>query len=115
MKEVNLKPLEELAGFIGACVADAESGMLINSIGTFDFETAAAMNAEVVRAKLRAMEGLKLKDEIEDILISLGKQYHLIRPLVADRTLFIYMVLDRAKGNLGLARVALRNLEAKQV
>jgi len=114
MKEVNLKPLEELSGFIGACVADAESGMLINSLGNFDFETAAAMNSEVVRAKLKAMKSLGLKDEIEDFLITLGKQYHLIRPLVADRTLFIYMVLDRANGNLGLARVGLRNLEARQ-
>ncbi|CAM5451297.1 hypothetical protein SAVIM40S_07636 [Streptomyces avidinii] len=33
----------------------------------------------MVRAKIRTMEMLGIKDEIEDILITLGGQYHLIR------------------------------------
>ncbi|MBD3679872.1 MAG: roadblock/LC7 domain-containing protein [Rhodobacteraceae bacterium] len=111
LQEVDLSPLEALAGFVGACVADAESGMVVLSIGEFDFELAAAMNAEVLKAKRRAVRGLRLDDEIEDILISLGKQYHLIRPLSAEQSLFTYLVLDRTQASLGLARVALRNLE----
>ena len=65
---------------------------------------AAAGNTEVVRAKLKTMRSLGLNDTIEDILITLGKQYHIIRPLATKDGIFIYLVLDKARSNLALAR-----------
>jgi hypothetical protein len=38
-----------------------------------DLDVAAASNTEVIRAKMRTMESLRLDDTIEDILITLGK------------------------------------------
>jgi hypothetical protein len=76
---------------------------------------AAAGNTEVVRAKMRTMESLRLDDTIEDILITLNKQYHLIRLLKNTRNeqgLFLDLVLDRAKSNLALARHNLRRIES---
>ena len=52
-----------------------------------------------------------MNDDIEDFLISLHKQYHLLRPLETNRNLFLYLVLDRAKANLALARHALKLLD----
>jgi len=74
--------------------------------GTLNLEIAAAGNTEVVRAKMRTMADLDLNDEIEDILITLGKQYHIIRPLKSKGSagLFIYVALDKTKANLALAR-----------
>ena len=78
-----------------------------------DLDVAAAGNTEVIRAKLRTMAALGLDDKIEDILITLGQQYHLIRLLQgADGSgLFLYLVLDKGRANLALARRQLSNLE----
>ena len=63
---------------------------------------------------MRTMESLRLDDYIEDILITLGKQYHLIRLLKNSRDeqgLFMYLVLERQKANLALARHNLKRIE----
>ena len=53
-----------------------------------------------------------LKDNIEDILITMGKQYHIIRPIVAAPGVFVYTVLDRGHANLALARRTVQDAEA---
>jgi len=81
-----------------------------------DLDVAAAGNTEVIRAKMRTMAALNLNDTIEDILITLSKQYHVIRLLkTADGSqgLFLYLVLDRAKSNLALARHQLKRIDTE--
>ena len=105
----SLSTLRDLDGFIAAAVADASSGMMIGSetvSNDFNVEVAAAANTEVVKAKNKAMRALKLDGNIEDILITLDAQYHLIHPTEADYT-FLYLVLAREHANLALARLAL--------
>ncbi|MCA9591585.1 MAG: hypothetical protein KC657_40090 [Myxococcales bacterium] len=109
----SLAKLNQIDGFVGAALVDSESGMLLGSEGGggLNLEVAAAGNTEVVRAKRKTMGNLSLKDNIEDILISLGKQYHLIRPLHARPTIFFYVAVDRAKANLAMARITLSDVE----
>ena len=76
---------------------------------------AGAGNLEVVRAMMRVMDQLGLDDEIEDILVTLGEQYHLIRPLEKHASMFLYLAIDRNQGNLGLSRHQLRAIEAELV
>jgi hypothetical protein len=108
----SLKELLRIDGAMCAALVDANSGMMLGSAGTgLDLELAAAGNTEVVRAKLRTMKSLGLGDTIDDILISLGKQYHIIRPVQAKPGIFMYLVLDRAKANLAMARRACQDTE----
>jgi hypothetical protein len=101
----NLKEILTVDGAMIVGLVDANSGMLLGSVGTgVDMEVAAAGNTEVVRAKLKTIEALKLGDQIEDVLITLGRQYHIIRPLPQKPGLFLYCVLDKARANLALAR-----------
>lgn len=107
-----LDDLLTLDGALCCAIVDSSSGMMLGSLGTgVDLEVAAAGNTEVVRAKLKTMRSLGLNDVIEDILITLGKQYHLIRPLSRKEGVFIYYVLDKAKANLAMARRKLQDLE----
>ncbi len=111
----DISELSEIQGFIGGCLVDSETGLMLASEGggKMDLEAASAMNTQVVKAKLQAMEALKLDDEIEDILISLGKQYHLIRPLASNPSVFIYAALDRKTSNLGMARIKVKAVEGQ--
>ena len=108
-----LPKLLEIDGCVGACIVDSNSGMMLGAIGggNVNLEIAAAGNTEVVRAKRKTMKALNLNETIEDILISLGKQYHMIRPLSSNDALFIYVVLDRQRANLAMARLTLADVE----
>lgn len=110
---LDITGLNELTGFIGGCLVDSETGMMLAAVGggKFDLEAASAANTEVVRAKNRAIQMLGLDDVIEDILITLGKQYHLIRPMEKSPAIFLYVALDRKIANLGLARVQVKKVE----
>ncbi|MFI6495238.1 hypothetical protein [Streptomyces sp. NPDC050564] len=115
--EVSLKEMMAgVEGALGAAVVDYTSGMALGTLGgnkDLDLTVAAAGNTDVIRAKVRTMEQLGLKGRIEDILITLDRQYHLIR-LVAGRTgngLFLYLVLDKARSNLAMARHQLKRVE----
>jgi hypothetical protein len=115
--EAALKEAMSIDGALGASLVDWESGMSLGAVGGgkyLDLDVAAAGNTEVIRAKMRTMESLRLDDTIEDILITLSKQYHLIRLLKNSRSeqgLFLYLVLDRSKANLALARHNLKRIE----
>lgn len=108
-----LPKLLEIEGCIGACIVDSNSGMMLGATGggPISLEVAAAGNTEVVRSKRKTMKALGLADQIEDMLITLGKQYHLIRPLSSNDALFIYVVLDKARANLAMARHQLTAIE----
>jgi hypothetical protein len=111
-----LKEAMQIDGAVGVALVDYTSGMALGTLGgskELDLTVAAAGNTDVVRAKMRTIEMLRLKDEIDDILITLGLQYHVLRPLTGrnGQGLFLYLALSKARANLAMARHQLRRIE----
>ena len=107
-----LDSLVAIDGAMCAAIVDSSSGMLLGKAGSgLDLEVAAAGNTEVVRAKLTTIKSLGLNDTIDDILITLTTQYHIIRPLEKTPEVFIYLVLDSKKSNLALARLKVKEAD----
>ncbi|MCG8352670.1 MAG: hypothetical protein MI924_33305 [Chloroflexales bacterium] len=114
----SLEELMRLEGAVAVALVDWSSGMALGIAGggsEFNAEVAAAGNTQVVRAKMQVIKNLQLNDTIEDILITLGKQYHLIRPLRSQPKLFLYISLNRTNANLAMARYILQQVEAKLI
>ncbi len=97
-------------GALGVALVHATSGMAVGHAGggrALDMDAAAAGAAEVARA---AIGTLQKDDTIQDIMITLGKQYHVIRFLRPGSDMFLCLVLDRERTSLGMARHRLAQL-----
>lgn len=98
-------------GFIAVSVTEVRSGVSYGAESvdpSFDPNLASAYNLEVVKAKQNALQilGLASKEKIEDILITLTNQIHII-DIAASGGYFIYLAVDSTKANLGLTRALL--------
>lgn len=117
--EAKIAELMGINGAIAAAIVDSASGMTLATVGEMrdggDLDLAAAGSSEVMRAQLNVLKLLALDDNVEDMLITLGHHYQLIRPLTDDSGagLFAYLLLDRQQANLALARIKLRDVEAQ--
>ncbi|RYX83061.1 roadblock/LC7 domain-containing protein [bacterium] len=109
----SLNELMQIDGAVAVALVDGNSGMAMGTAGggPLNLEVAAAGNSEVVRSKLKVMKALNLRESIEDILISLNSQYHIIRPLAKNPEIFVYLVLNRSSANLAMARYKLAAVE----
>ncbi|WP_125717991.1 hypothetical protein [Flavobacterium ustbae] len=102
-------------GFIAVAVTEIESGLSFGNLTVdpgFDPELAAAYNLEVVKAKLSAVKALGLNQDIEDILITLSNQIHII-DISPNKKFMIYLAADASKANLGMTRAILRKHKAE--
>lgn len=96
-------------GIKAVTVVEIESGMTLGSFsdGSIDPDVASAYNVEVVKSKLKAAEALGLNEKIDDILITLESQYHLIN-CTSNGSHMIYLAADKAQSNLALLRNAVK-------
>jgi hypothetical protein len=98
----------DLPGFMAASLVDTESGMTLGLKSLrpdFDLAAASAYNSEMVKQKLKIMKALNLRTNLEDMLLTLGDQIHVIK--LVSPTTFIYLAVDRSQANLAIVRNAL--------
>ena len=98
----------DVNGVIATAAVDLESGMTLaakSNRGDFDLTVASAYNSELVKQKLKIMRALNLKVQLEDMLLTLTDQFHLIKLLPGGNS-FMYMAVDRSSTNLAILRNA---------
>lgn len=97
----------DVPGFIAASLVDLDSGMTLGARSLradFDLTAASAYNSEMVKQKLKIMKALNLNTTLEDMLLTLGDQIHLIK--VVTPGTFVYLAADRSLSNLAIIRNA---------
>jgi CheY-like chemotaxis protein len=101
-------------GTIGAALIDVERGTTLDQVGAagLDLDAVAAGSGRVVRAQLAALADREPADDLEVLVSILSSQIHVIWPFGADRAVFLLLVLDKARANLGQALRSLAKLEA---
>lgn len=116
-----------LPGARGAALVDWSSGLALGTVGESpvgDHETTAAETAELARAAAEyesfaqpatappAGGGGPAGPPVEDLIVTTRTGYHVLRFVETsfDSSVFLHLWLDRAEGNLALARLRLRAL-----
>ena len=59
---------------------------------------------------IAAMTRLGLENRVQDVMITLDEHAHILWPLVEYEGLFLYLVIERARGNLALTRHRLQKI-----
>ena len=106
--------LEALPTLLAVAVVETETGMPLaahSNIADFDIDTAAAYNTEVVKQKLKAIQALKLNQTVQDILLTLTDQLHVIK-LSPTGDKFIYLAVNSRDTNRAVARQILKSQTA---
>ncbi|MFF5159368.1 hypothetical protein ACFY3N_24660 [Streptomyces sp. NPDC000348] len=117
-----------LPGARGALVADWISGLALGAVGEApagDAEATAAETAELARLAMESgtlapgggRAGTGGEPPVDDLILTTADAYHLLRFVVTtfDSTVFLYLWLDRADGNLALARIRLAEMADRLV
>ncbi|MCX5140706.1 MULTISPECIES: hypothetical protein [unclassified Streptomyces] len=121
-----------LPGARGAAVVDWTSGLALGTIGDSpngDHEATAAETAEVARMAAEqpafasaspepsGTEAEAIPAPVEDVIVTTRAGYHILRFVETDfdSSVFLHLWLDRAEGNLALARIRLGEMAERLV
>ncbi|MEV2246887.1 hypothetical protein [Streptomyces sp. NPDC049970] len=119
-----------LPGARGAAVVDWTSGLALGTIGESpngDHEATAAETAEVARMAAEqpvfaepdtsADPQLPPVPAVEDVIVTTVPGYHILRfvETAFDSSVFLHLWLDRAEGNLAMARIRLGEIAERLV
>jgi len=103
----------DVNGVVATAVVDLDSGMTLaakSNRSDFDLAVASAYNSELVKQKMKIMKALNLKATLEDVLLTLSDQFHLIK-FLPGATSFLYIAAEKSGTNLAI----LRNSVAKHL
>lgn len=102
--------LRGVSGYLGFCIVDGEGHGLIETdsrTAELDVSAAGLCNIDVLETQKKTVDQMGIEDGIEDMVITVSSQFHLLRP-IPETGRFLYLVVDRRSASLATARMALR-------
>lgn len=111
-KEI-LKTISQMDGFIAAALIEATSGIPIctENKENFPLDVGSAYAIDTIKVYKKFLSKLEFEKKIEEIVITLNDQYHFLKTLKNDTKIIIYLILDKDQSTLGMAKLALQELE----
>ena len=111
-----LPELMHIEGMLGCAVVHGPTGEVLASEGSKDdLELAAAAASEVMRAHRRSLRHFghhHAGEHVDEVLVTAGNRYHVMRTVTAHHEYFVLALLDKLRSNLAMARF--RIMEAQQ-
>ncbi|MDQ2875138.1 MAG: roadblock/LC7 domain-containing protein [Actinomycetota bacterium] len=110
-----LAPVAAIDGFRLASLVDAATGMVVSASvhdpDDLSLAAVAAGAADIVSVLSLLSSELGADDGLEDVMVTFGSRFHLIRHVRADsaQSAVLLVVLDRSRANLALARREIRD------
>jgi len=116
--------LRSVTGLVSVCLVEPDSGHVLETLlgdagppgppGERRVAIVAAGASDVVQVVRLMTASLGEEDDVEDVIVTLGRHHHIVRALpdAGVDGLFVAMTLDRARTNLALARRQLRAIDA---
>lgn len=112
----SLDEIMKIDGAMATSIVDSTNGFMLGAQGKgIDLEYASAGNTELYHAKQKIMKALNINEKIEDFLITMDTQYHILMPIPQVEGAFIYFVMSKADGTLALARRKLHDIATNLV
>ena len=115
----SLAELLTIDGLLCCAIVDSGSGLVLareqRDTQDLDIERAAAACAQVLRAHRLAARNMGLPDHIEEVAVGTGSRHHLMRTVSRHPELFLFVLLNKQRSNLSLARFKLMEVEKSLV
>ena len=115
----SLAELLAIDGLLCCAIVDSGSGLVLareqRETQDLDIERAAAACAQVLRAHRLAARNMGLPDHIEEVAIGTASRHHLMRTVSRHPELFMFVLLNKQRSNLSLARFKLMEVEKSLV
>jgi hypothetical protein len=108
-----------LDGLLGCAVVDSSNGLILaretRDEEALDLDLAAAASTQALKAHKAAARNMGLSDPIEEVMTSAGTRHQIMRQLSRYPDLFLFVLLDRHRTNLALARYKLMEVEREMI
>jgi hypothetical protein len=114
-----LAEMATLDGMLGCAIVDAGNGLILArdmpEEASLDLDIAAAACTQALKAHKAAARNMGITEPVEEVMTSAGSRHQVMRQLSHYPDLFLFVLLDRQRTNLALARYKLMEVERELV
>jgi DNA-binding response OmpR family regulator len=115
--DVMLEKLENLSGFMGACVGELKKARVLafRNQTPIDWEKIMPLHQVFFLQHYALLRRIALHEQLQDIVITSESDFYIVRPCMQYPNLFFCVLLEKQRANLALARMTLAEADQQLV